>query len=137
MKVGAFELNEPVPKLNKPHALATIRPLIDVGNVGTLTLSRLESYLDSHDLGMLQRPGGFFDFTRYRPQIFLKEDHSELHVPNATVSYGEREEDHDFLLQGDVFTKDLLETWISTKRAEAANLRRRPHPHEMELYFDA
>jgi glutamine synthetase len=47
------------------------------------------------------------------------------------------EEDHDFLLQGDVFTKDLLETWISTKRAEAANLRRRPHPHEMELYFDA
>lgn len=114
MKVGAFELNEPVPKLNKPHALATIRPLIDVGSVGTLTLSRLESYLGSHDLGMLQRPGDFFDFTRYRPQIFLKEDHSELHVPNATVSYGEREEDHDFLFLNLLEPHTLAEEYIES-----------------------
>jgi len=46
------------------------------------------------------------------------------------------EQDQDFLLAGGVFTPDLLETWISRKRDEAAQLRRRPHPFEMELYYD-
>jgi glutamine synthetase len=46
------------------------------------------------------------------------------------------ERDQDFLLEGGVFTADLLETWISRKRDEAAQLRRRPHPFEMELYYD-
>jgi glutamine synthetase len=47
------------------------------------------------------------------------------------------EEDHDFLLKGDVFTEDALETWISYKRSrEVAQVGRRPHPHEFELYYD-
>jgi glutamine synthetase len=47
------------------------------------------------------------------------------------------EEDHDFLLKGDVFTEDALETWIEYKRThEAAQVARRPHPHEFELYYD-
>ena len=47
------------------------------------------------------------------------------------------EADHGFLLAGDVFTPDLIATWIKVKRAEADQLRRRPHPYEMELYYDA
>lgn len=47
------------------------------------------------------------------------------------------EADHEFLLQGDVFTSDLIETWIDYKRTnEIAPLQLRPHPHEFELYFD-
>ncbi|PWI20150.1 type I glutamate--ammonia ligase [Streptomyces sp. Act143] len=47
------------------------------------------------------------------------------------------EADHDYLLQGDVFTPDLIETWIDLKRTnEIAPLQLRPHPHEFELYFD-
>jgi glutamine synthetase len=46
------------------------------------------------------------------------------------------ERDHDFLLAGGVFSADLLETWIARKREEAVALRERPHPYEMELYFD-
>lgn len=47
------------------------------------------------------------------------------------------EADHEFLLQGDVFTPDLIETWIDYKRTnEIAPLQLRPHPHEFELYFD-
>ncbi len=47
------------------------------------------------------------------------------------------EEDHDFLLKGDVFTQDCLEAWIDYKReAEIAPMALRPHPHEFELYFD-
>src|SRR5580692_8084160 len=47
------------------------------------------------------------------------------------------EADHDFLLEGGVFTPDLIETWIDYKRSnELAAIRLRPHPHEFELYYD-
>ena len=45
--------------------------------------------------------------------------------------------DHDFLLKGDVFTEDVIETWIAYKRKnEVDAINMRPHPHEFELYFD-
>ena len=47
------------------------------------------------------------------------------------------EADHDFLLQGDVFTPDLIETWIDYKReVEVDAVRLRPHPYEFYLYHD-
>ncbi|RAY13156.1 type I glutamate--ammonia ligase [Actinomadura craniellae] len=47
------------------------------------------------------------------------------------------EADHDFLLEGGVFTQDLIDTWISYKREnELDPIRLRPHPHEFELYYD-
>jgi len=47
------------------------------------------------------------------------------------------ETDHDYLIEGGVFTPDLIETWIAYKREnELDPLRLRPHPHEFELYFD-
>jgi glutamine synthetase len=47
------------------------------------------------------------------------------------------EADHDFLLEGGVFTSDLIETWISYKREhEIDQLRLRPHPYEFSLYYD-
>ena len=47
------------------------------------------------------------------------------------------EADHDFLLEGDVFTRDLIDTWIDYKRtAEADQVRLRPHPWEFALYYD-
>ncbi len=50
---------------------------------------------------------------------------------------GHLEADHDFLLKDDVFTQDLIETWMAYKReVEIDPVRLRPHPHEFELYFD-
>jgi len=47
------------------------------------------------------------------------------------------EKDHEFLLKGDVFTEDVLETWLAYKReVEIDPVRLRPHPHEFYLYFD-
>ena len=47
------------------------------------------------------------------------------------------EDDHEFLLKGDVFTKDLIETWLDYKRTrEVDPVRLRPHPWEFYLYFD-
>ena len=47
------------------------------------------------------------------------------------------EDDHEFLLKGDVYTEDVIETWISYKReVEIDALRLRPHPYEFFLYYD-
>jgi glutamine synthetase len=47
------------------------------------------------------------------------------------------EKDHEFLLKGDVFTEDVVETWINYKRRhEVDPLRMRPHPYEFALYYD-
>jgi glutamine synthetase len=47
------------------------------------------------------------------------------------------ETDHDFLLEGDVFTSDVIETWIEYKKErEIDAVRLRPHPYEFHLYFD-
>jgi glutamine synthetase len=45
--------------------------------------------------------------------------------------------DHAFLLKGDVFTEDVVETWIDYKMAnEVSAIRLRPHPYEFTLYYD-
>ncbi|HEY0009451.1 MAG TPA: glutamine synthetase, partial [Tepidisphaeraceae bacterium] len=47
------------------------------------------------------------------------------------------EEDHEFLLEGDVFTADVIHYWIKYKREnEVDAIRTRPHPYEFCMYFD-
>jgi glutamine synthetase len=62
-------------------------------------------------------------------------------VPSMPASLDEAltclEEDHSFLTKGDVFSEELIETFISYKRkAEADAVRLRPHPYEFALYYD-
>jgi len=46
------------------------------------------------------------------------------------------EQDHEYLLKGDVFSTDLIQTWIQYKRErELAPMSLRPHPYEFELYY--
>lgn len=47
------------------------------------------------------------------------------------------EEDHDFLLRGEVFTPDVIESWLRCKRRdEIEPMQQRPHPYEFCLYYD-
>lgn len=47
------------------------------------------------------------------------------------------ENDHEFLLEGGVFDKDFIQTWIDLKRTtEIQPLSLRPHPHEFQMYLD-
>lgn len=117
MKIGAFQIHEPVPELKDPHAFAMVRPWVDVGSVGTLTLNRLERYLGSKELGKLERPGEFFDFTRYRPTMRLVQGEREVKIPNSIIRYAQTEEGPDYLFfhllephsNGEDYTDSLLE----------------------------
>ena len=117
MRVGAFEIDEPIPQLRDPHAFAMIRPWVDVGSVGTLTLNRLERYMGSKDLGRLHRPGNFFDFTRYRPNMRLVEGIRQVKIPNSTIRYATTDNGPDYLFfhllephsNGEDYTDSVLE----------------------------
>ncbi|MEE8396171.1 MAG: glutamine synthetase, partial [bacterium] len=63
-------------------------------------------------------------------------------VPKVPGSLGEAlealEDDHAFLLKGNVFTEDVIRYWVDYKREnEIAEVDSRPTPHEFYLYFDA
>jgi len=48
------------------------------------------------------------------------------------------EKDHEFLFKGNVFTRDVVETWLEYKRTKECDpIRLRPHPYEFALYYDA
>jgi glutamine synthetase len=46
------------------------------------------------------------------------------------------EADYEFLLAGDVFTKEFIDNYVELKRSEAKAVNIRIHPHEYSLYFD-
>ncbi len=116
MRVGAFEINEPVPELNEPHALAMLQPWIDVGGVGTLIISWLEMHFRTRELAKLSRPGNFFDFTRYRPTIFYEAGRRQISVPNTYITYGKRKTGHDLIFlhllephnHGELYVESIL-----------------------------
>ncbi len=97
MRIGAFELHEPIPELKDPYVFVTLRPWIDVNNVGSLILNGLETQFEAQELARLAKPGKFFDFTRYRPNLYLEGGVRRISIPNTTLRYAKRERGNDLL----------------------------------------
>jgi hypothetical protein len=89
MRIGAFEVHEPLPELREPHALVMNRPWVDVGSVGTLTLQRLGRHFGAKELARLARPGTFFDYTRYRPTVAIVDGERVFTYPNSIINYAQ------------------------------------------------
>ena len=87
MRISEFDLREPVPDLNRPIAVAMLRPWIDVGRVGTLALNTLQRHLGAQELGRLAEPGKFFDFTRYRPRMRTVNKRRVFTTPNTIIHH--------------------------------------------------
>ena len=73
--------------------------------------------------------------------LYELEPAERRHVKNTPGSLGEAlaalEADHAFLLEGGVFTQDVIDTWLDYKRTrEVAPVALRPHPYEFFLYYD-
>jgi len=81
-------------------------------------------------------PGSAFDKNLYDlPPEELKDVPTT--PPTLEVALDCLERDHEFLLAGDVFSRDTISTWIDYKREKEVDaLRLRPHPYEFALYYD-
>jgi len=97
MRIGAFELNEPIPELKDPYVFATLHPWIDVNSVGSLILNGLETQFEAKELARLAKPGNFFDFTRYRPNLYYEEGIRRISIPNVTLRFAKRKSENDLL----------------------------------------
>ena len=83
---------------------------------------------------------GELGFGPYDVNIFKLSERERKKIKPLPASLGEAldalQKDQEFLLQGDVFTEDIIETWIECKYNEFSDIRSRPHPYEFELYLD-
>ncbi len=73
--------------------------------------------------------------------IYDMEPEELKHVPSTPGSLNEAlkalENDHEYLLKGDVFTEDVISTWIKYKmEKEVKPMALQPHPYEFSLYYD-
>ena len=117
MRIGEFEIAEPVPKLKRPHVLAVLRPWFDAGSVGTLSLGQVEDHLQAEGMGCLARPGHFYDFTRYRPAYCSDQGNRDLLLANSVIYYSIRKVGPDLIflhmlephLYGEDYVDSVLE----------------------------
>jgi glutamine synthetase len=81
-------------------------------------------------------PGEPFDKNTY--ELTDEEARGIPTVPGSLEqSISALEKDHKFLLEGGVFTKDVIDVWINYKRQKEIDpVRLRPHPYEFYLYFN-
>jgi hypothetical protein len=114
MKLGMFDLVEPLPVLKNPHAIVVLRPWTDAGNSATLAMSWLESLLSAKQLGKISRPGMYFDFTRYRPMARYLMGPREIIVPNTIVTYAKQDEGQDFIFINMLEPNMFAERYISS-----------------------
>ena len=71
------------------------------------------------------------------PQALSRAPADDSAPASLEEALNELETDHDFLLEGDVFTADVIHYWIKYKREnEVDAIRQRPHPYEFCMYFD-
>jgi glutamine synthetase len=87
---------------------------------------------------LLPEQHGFGPIDRNIYEMPLEEKKEIKSVPGSLDdALNALEDDHAFLLEGGVFTTDLLQKYVELKRAQAAEVRLRPAPLEFALYYDA
>jgi hypothetical protein len=116
MRIGKFELVEPLPELRNPHVIASLTPWIDAGSVGSLSIERIERFMDAEDMGKLATPGTYFDFTRYRPIVYYEDGERRMKIPNADMRFARGDFDHDFIflhmLEPHSFSEEYIEALV-------------------------
>ena len=116
MKLGIFDVIDPLPILKNPHAIAVLRPWTDAGNSVTLAVSWLESHLSAEQLGKISRPGNFFDFTKYRPVTRYNNGNREIIIPNTIITYAKQEKGHDLvfinMLEPNIFAEEYIDSVV-------------------------
>jgi len=109
---------------------ATANPYLSIAAQMLAGLDGIRRKLDPEELG----------FGPIDEDIFSWPEDRRRSIRALPASLGEAldalEADHGFLLEGDVFSGELIARWIEQKRGEQREVANRPHPYEVELYYD-
>ncbi|MFF2530161.1 type I glutamate--ammonia ligase [Brevibacillus sp. NPDC058079] len=109
---------------------STANPYLAFAAMLMAGLDGIKRKLDPRELGFGPMDKNIYDLS----------DAEKHEIKSAPASLAEAlvalEQDHDFLLAGDVFTKEVIEGWIAQKRGEIEQVERTVNPKEYELYYD-
>ena len=88
-----------------------------------------------HKIDPYEHNWGPFDVNLY--ELSAEEKAKLEHLPvNLEEALTALEEDHDYLLAGDVFPEELLNNWMKLLRKDLSEINGKPHPIEFKLYYD-
>jgi glutamine synthetase len=109
---------------------ATSNPYLAIAAQLMAGIDGIRRNLDPSELGFGPIDDNIFDWT--------PEERSRIRALPTSLDQAldALEADHGFLLEGGVFSEDLIERWIARKRDEQRQVQNRPHPYELELYYD-
>ena len=109
----------------------TCNPYLTMAAMLMAGIDGIENNLNPEELGFGPFKADMFDESNRDLRNKLKS------VPESlSEAMDALEEDHEYLLKGDIFPMELLTALIETKRSEAELIRNIPHPKEYRLYFD-
>jgi glutamine synthetase len=78
-------------------------------------------------------------FGPYDDNVFAWPDERQAQLTSIPTTLEEAlqalQDDHDYLVKGGVFNRELIDSWIEEKMKEVVAVRNRPHPFEMNLYY--
>jgi glutamine synthetase len=131
VRIPAYAVNEREARVEYRMPDATANPYLIVAAQLMAGLHGVSSRMDPSALGY-----GPFDVNVYglpaEEQAKLKDIPTDF-----TTALGALDEDRAFLKEGQVFSDELIDSWLATKRTyELDEVKLRPHPHEYMLYFD-
>ena len=117
MQIGDLEIHADPAAFDSPHCIVTLRPWVNVGNVGRIVVNRLGRIYDAKKIGQLSRPGKFYDHTRYRPRIRMRRGERTFRIPNTEVTSARISDGRDLLFvkllephaQAEDFNDSILE----------------------------
>ncbi len=111
---------------------ATCNPYIAMAAMLMAGIDGIRKNLDPTELGF-----GPFDENLFAPENEELKKKIKGLPASLDLALKALEEDHEFLLEGDVFSQGMIETWIDYKvQQEFLEVRNRPHPHEIALYYN-
>jgi glutamine synthetase len=111
---------------------ATCNPYIAMAAMLMAGLDGIKKSLDPTELGF-----GPFDENLFAPENEELKKKIKSLPASLNAAMKALEEDYEFLLEGDVFSRIMIETWIEYKmQQEFLEVCNRPHPHEIDLYYN-
>ena len=96
-QIGPFLIEAPREEPADPRLVLALQPWIDVGSVGTMSLTYLEEAWTAQPIAQLARPGAYYDFTRYRPMLFRRGGERQVVVPNSYLHSARDPSGNDWL----------------------------------------
>ncbi|MEE3409108.1 MAG: glutamine synthetase, partial [Erysipelotrichaceae bacterium] len=130
IRIPSYAKSEDVVRFELRNPDATCNPYFAYAAILMAGIDGIVNKIDPADHNW-----GPFDFNLYK---LSEEEKAKLeHLP-ATLSQAIEalEKDHDYLTAEGVFSEELINNWIRTIKAEAAEIDKIPHPAEFRLYYD-